>query len=284
MQSAISLIIPAHNEGAVIERTLRSVLSNRFERPRQIIVVANGCTDDTAQRARSVGPAIEVIETKAGNKTHALNLGDQAARYFPRAFMDADVLLSENVLEQVCAAFERPGVRLVAPECRHVYRGFNPLLAGYYQLWRSLPYVQRDTMARGFFAIDRELRGRFAEFPPLTADDKFIRNLTRPDERCVAQGCWTTVYMPATFADLLAVKTRWTYGNLELSQQRPDLNVNDQQQHAGAMEHLLKRPWLWPHVPTFLFVYAYARRKAQKRLRERHAHWGRAESSRAAGS
>ena len=40
--------------------------------------------------------------------------------------------------------------------------------------------------------------------------------------------------MPQSFIDLLKVKVRWTYGNLELAALRPDLNDNDQNKHEGA--------------------------------------------------
>src|SRR6266568_6109760 len=170
MSNGFCVIIAAHNEGAVIEATLRSVLNNRLDRPLQVIVVANGCSDDTAEKARRFGPAVEVIETPVRNKMNAINLGDRAARYFPRAFLDADCQLSENLLQCVAEEFEDPDVRIVAPGVKYVYEGRNLFLAGYYQLWRSLPYVKRNTMARGFYAIDRRLRERYVEFPSLIAD------------------------------------------------------------------------------------------------------------------
>ena len=280
MSRGFTVIIAAHNEGAVIEATLKSVLDNKLDRPLQVIVVANGCSDDTAEKARKFSPQVEVIETPVGNKINAINLGDRAAKYVPRAFLDADCQLSQNLLQCVADQFEDPEVRIVAPGVKYVYEGRNPFLAGYYQLWRSLPYIKRNTMARGFYAIDSRLRERYAEFPSLIADDKFIRNLTRPAERRVAKDCFTTVYMPANFADLLKVKTRWTFGNLELAERRPDLNVNDQGEHDGALRYVLSRPWLWVNVPTFLFVWWYARRAARKKLAEKRAGWERDESTR----
>jgi glycosyltransferase involved in cell wall biosynthesis len=280
MSRGFSVIIAAHNEGMVIEATLRSVLNNRLDRPLQVIVVANGCSDDTAEKARKFAPAVEVIETPVGNKINAINLGDRAAKFYPRAWWDADCQLSENLLQCVAEAFADEDVRIVAPGVKYVYEGHNPFLASYYQLWRSLPYVKRNTMARGFYAIDQRLRERYVEFPSLIADDKFIRNLTRPDERRVASDCFTTVYLPANFRDLLKVKTRWTFGNLELAERRPDLNVNDQGEHDGAMKLVLARPWLWVNVPTFLFVWWYARRAARRKLAEKRAGWERDESTR----
>ena len=278
-----SVVIAAHNEAAVIQKTLRSILANEalLGVPLQVIVVANGCNDATAAIARSVRADIEVIESPIGNKIHALNLGDAAARHFPRAYIDADCALSPNTLKSVADTFAKdPSARIVVPGVRHIYEGKNPLLAGYYKLWHALPYVQRDMMGRGFYAIDRVLRGRFKEFPKLIADDKFIRSLSRPNERRVCDDCYTTVYMPATFKDLLHVKTRWSCGNIELAQEHPELLRDDTNPYQGTLPFLLARPWCWIHVPTFLFVFLYAKRAARKRLAAHRAVWARDASTR----
>ncbi|MFZ9914632.1 MAG: glycosyltransferase family 2 protein, partial [Phycisphaerales bacterium] len=48
-----SVVIPAYNDGAGIERCLRSVLSQGVA-DLTVVVVANACRDDTAARARAV--------------------------------------------------------------------------------------------------------------------------------------------------------------------------------------------------------------------------------------
>lgn len=278
--SGLSIIIPAHNEAAVVERTLSSILANKVDRPVQIVVVANGCTDDTAAVVRTFGDRVELVETPVGSKTHALNLGDRVAKYDLRAYLDADIELSPNALQDVLDAFKDPTVRLAMPRAKHTYRGRNPFLAGYYAIWRSMPYVRKGAMGGGFYCIDKELRSRFREFPSITADDKFIRNLAKPEERRVVDTCFALITMPQSFGDLLKVKTRWTYGNIELAASRPDLNVNDTKKHDGALRHLLARPWLWIHMPTFIFVYAYAQVAARRRLEKRQAIWDRDASTR----
>jgi len=277
--NGFSIIIPACNEAAVIEHTLKSIMACHLDRPLEVIVVANGCTDDTAERARRFGPCVQVIETPIGNKSHALNLGDRQANFFPRAFLDADIDLSPNTLQSVVDAFNDPGCRIATPTANHVFDGYNPVLSGYYKLWRSLPHVRKAVMGAGFYAIDAVLRSRFIEFPALTADDKFIRNLARPRERRIMGGCYTTITMPRSFHALLKVKTRWTCGNLELAGARPDLNQNDQNPHQGIAGHLLLRPWLWIHVPAFLFVYLYTHSAARKRLADNSTAWLRDDSA-----
>jgi cellulose synthase/poly-beta-1,6-N-acetylglucosamine synthase-like glycosyltransferase len=278
--SGLSIVIPAHNEASVVARTLQSILANKLDRPLQIIVVANGCTDETAAVVRRFDGQVELVETPVGSKTHALNLGDRVAKYDLRAYLDADIELSDNALQSVLDAFKDPTVRLAMPRAKHIYRGHNPFLAGYYNLWRSLPYVRKGAMGGGFYAIDKVLRSRFREFPALTADDKFMRNLAKPCERRVVEGCYATVTMPQTFVDLLKVKTRWTYGNLELAAVRPDLNGNDQNKHEGALGYLAIRPWHWIHLPAFIFVYAYAQVAARKRFAAKQAIWDRDASTR----
>ena len=164
----------------MLRRTLNSILANKLDRPLQIIVIANGCTDSTAEVVRRVQGSVELVETPVGSKTHALNLGDRVAKYDLRAYLDADIELSDNVLQSVVDAFNDPNVRLCMPRAKHIYRGANPFLAGYYHLWRSMPYVRKGAMGAGFYAIDKQLRSRFREFPSLTADDKFMRTSPSP--------------------------------------------------------------------------------------------------------
>jgi glycosyltransferase involved in cell wall biosynthesis len=78
-----SIVIPAHNESRVIERCLTSILTDARPNEFEIVVVCNGCTDDTAERARGFGDRVRVIETPIGSKIHALNLGDQHVSRFP---------------------------------------------------------------------------------------------------------------------------------------------------------------------------------------------------------
>ena len=104
--------------------------------------------------------------------------------------------------------------------------------------------------------------------------------LARPEERRVVDDCYAVIKMPATFGDLLRVKTRWTYGNLELSAVRPDLSINDQDRYDGVLSHVLLRPWLWPHVPAFVFVFLYAHSAARKRIADSTSIWERDDSTR----
>ena len=111
----ISIIIPAHNESAVIARTLKAVTDGAEPGEFEVLVVCNGCTDETASIARSFGSSVRVIETGVSSKTHALNLGDEASQGYPRIYLDADILLEIDAVRRLAARLESGQVLAVAP-------------------------------------------------------------------------------------------------------------------------------------------------------------------------
>jgi glycosyltransferase involved in cell wall biosynthesis len=76
-----AIVIPAHNEEAVVARAIESIRRDAGADTYQVILVANGCSDATADVARRIWPKIEVVETERPSKSNALNLGD--ARVYP---------------------------------------------------------------------------------------------------------------------------------------------------------------------------------------------------------
>ena len=108
------MIVPAHNEGALIGRTLRTMLTGHKPNELEIVVVCNGCRDDTAAVARAVGPPVRVLETPQASKSLALNLGDASASGWPRLYVDADVLIDLPSLRATVAALEN-GALAAAP-------------------------------------------------------------------------------------------------------------------------------------------------------------------------
>jgi O-antigen/teichoic acid export membrane protein len=93
----LSIIIPAHNESNRLPAVLREYaqqFADRLGRDFEILVVANHCNDDTAEKAREIAsdfPQISVLEeaSKIG-KGGAVILGTKAAQGDWIGFVDAD--------------------------------------------------------------------------------------------------------------------------------------------------------------------------------------------------
>ena len=100
----IAVLIPAHNEAQVIERTLDSI-APQLQPTDTLIVVADNCTDATADLARSKGAKVlERFDTQARGKGHALAYGVRSLFSINPdivVFMDADCDLSPGSLEQL---------------------------------------------------------------------------------------------------------------------------------------------------------------------------------------
>lgn len=70
-----TVIVPAHNETLVIEDCLRSLLAFNYPKGlRQVVVIADNCTDDTAEKASAMGAIVyERFDDSKRSKGYALD-------------------------------------------------------------------------------------------------------------------------------------------------------------------------------------------------------------------
>jgi glycosyltransferase involved in cell wall biosynthesis len=100
----ISVIIPAHNEEAYLPDTLDSLLRQNYPHI-EIIVVANGCTDETARMAKGHCDRLIVLSQKSLGV--ARNLGARLASGELLMFLDADTSIDPLTLQIVAQQFSR---------------------------------------------------------------------------------------------------------------------------------------------------------------------------------
>ena len=280
-----TVIIPAHNEASVILRCLKSVRDAWAGAMPETIVVANNCSDNTAQIARDFDPNVTAIETPIGSKVHALNLGDEAATGYPRFYLDADIVLEKGSLETLCQELERPGVLAVAPLIDVDLTDRSWPVRAYYNVWLQLPYCRSGMIGSGIYGVSEEGRQRFDTFPKITADDAFVRLQFKPAERKTVESCRFTVTPPKTLTSIIDIKTRSHYGNEELRQQFPELWNNEEVNHGSPLRRLAMNPLWWPSLAVYLYVKVATRKRVRQRFERGEVHkWERDESSREAVS
>jgi glycosyltransferase involved in cell wall biosynthesis len=282
----ISIVIPAHNEAQVIRRTLSALTDGARPGEIEIIVVCNGCTDDTAELARAfreAGGGVRVLETDIPSKSNALNLGDAAATGFPRIYSDADVMLSLDSVRELARVLNEGNVLAAAPAVQTVFPPNTTwAVRAYYDFWMALPYVREGMMAAGVYAVSREGRRRFERFPDLIADDGFFRLQFAARERVEVPTATSVVSAPAKLWDLILIKTRSRLGFYQLRDRYPQLFGREAKSkgYGRAAWAILQQPRLWPCVVPYLWVNLISRRRARRQFRQGGYVWERDNSSR----
>ena len=283
----VSVVVPAHNEGRVIARLLGRLVpaaaAGGLAGPDglDIIVVANGCTDDTAEVAGSFGPPVRVLSIPVASKRDALLAGDEAAKDFPRIYVDADVELGAGDIRALGAALGHPGTLACGPRRDLDLAGRPWLVRWYYAVWERLPEVRSGLFGRGVIGLSEAGHARVAGLPPLLADDLVASLAFTPGERVIVPTARVVVHTPRTARDLLRRRVRATMGvnQVAAAEGAPESTARTRPRDLLAM--IRAQPLIAPQVAVFLGVAVLARRRAAREVRRReYSTWLRDESSR----
>ncbi len=226
----ISLVVPAYNEGVVIEAAIRSLLLLDYPNY-EILVIDDGSTDDTYEKALGVAREphaipIRVITKRNGGKAEALNTGMTAARGEFILNMDGDSKLSSNTLRACIRHFDNPKIGAVAGNVKVINRE---------NMWsniQALEYVEGLAMARkaqSFLRIVNIIPGPLGMFRKTV-----LQQVGGYDHDTFAEDCdltlkmlmrgWQIAYEPTAIAwvetpsqllNLLKQRYRWTRGILQ---------------------------------------------------------------------
>lgn len=102
----VSVIIPVYNAEPWLAATIESVL-DQSQPPRQVIVVDDGSTDQSATIAQRYLPHIELVQQPNAGCAHARNRGVALATGEYLAFLDADDCWASDKLALQLAAFQQ---------------------------------------------------------------------------------------------------------------------------------------------------------------------------------
>lgn len=276
----ISVVIPAHNECRVIARTLTAITTGALPDELDVIVICNGCTDNTAEIARAFGTSVRVIETRVANKTHALNLGDEAAVAFPRIYVDADVVVTVSTIRKLAERLARGDVIAVAPQPQFDLTGCSRAVRAFYDIRCRLPSFAEGIGGSGVYALSKAARLRFGEFPNLVADDTYVRVQFKGEERETLTYAQSIVFAPRTIKNLIAIEARADFGTFELARLYPQPWANKGTSNQKALLCLFKNPRLWLRLIIYVYVRAIAHRKGMKRVGANAFIWEQDQSSR----
>lgn len=180
----VCVVVPAFDEADTIEAKVRNLAALDYPAPKlEVLIVCDGCTDDTAARARAVLREPECRHLRLRVVEHAENRGKvavinsavPACRADIVALSDASALVSLDALIVAARHFSDPAVGVVCG----TYRLLAPGSEGEEAYWRYQVAIKRNEASLGaplgahgaFYLLRRQL---FRRLPPDTINDDFV--------------------------------------------------------------------------------------------------------------
>ena len=231
----VTIIVPAYNEGPVIQSAIRSLLDLDYP-AYEILVIDDGSTDDTRARAAELegrygGVSVRVVGKANAGKAAALNTGIALARHEFVLCMDGDSRLARETLRRAARHFADARVGAVAGNVKVVNRN------GLWTRLQALEYIEGLNMARraqGFLRAVNIIPGpigvfrrdalvgvggydtdTFAEDADLT-----LKILTAGWQVTYEDGAIAYTEAPEQLLDLIKQRYRWTRGILQALRKR----------------------------------------------------------------
>jgi len=198
-EPTVSLVIAAHDEEAVVTEKVRNALALEYPRELlEVIVACDGCTDATADRARSAGADL-VLELPRGGKIRAQDAAVARAKSELVAFSDANSSWEPGALRELVGAFTDPQVGYVCGQVRFVQAATGARATNQegvywrYEMAQRLAESRLRSITAGNGAIYATRRESYIVVDPIMGHDlSFPFNM-------VKRG-WRAVYAPGARA------------------------------------------------------------------------------------
>jgi len=226
----VSVIAPAFNEGPCIEASIRSLLTLDYPRY-EVVVVDDGSTDDTLERARKLegehGNARVVVLWKPnGGKASALNFGiARAAGEFVMT-MDSDSVLHRGTLRAAMRHFADETVAAVAgrvvvinPKTLWSRLQFLEYVKGLNFVRRAQGFLRAVSIVPGPIGVFRRSAiaqvGYYAHDTFAEDCDLTLKLLTAGWQICYEPLAEARTEAPEQLLPLIKQRYRWTRGILQ---------------------------------------------------------------------
>ena len=199
---AVSMIVAAHDEEAVIERRVRNALESDYPRERlEVIVTSDGSDDRTVDLARTAG-ADQVLDLSRRGKVEAQNAAVASASGEVLAFSDANSFWRPDALSRLVDRFADPDVGYVCGQVTFTDEAGVNQEGAYWRYEMAVRGLESElaSVTAGNGAIYAVRRDAYVEMPSDRGHDLCLPYLM------VRRGL-RAVYEPAARADELMAPT-----------------------------------------------------------------------------
>lgn len=268
----VSIIVPAYNEGEVIEASLASLLELRYPYY-EIIAVDDGSTDDTFERMRAFegnhyGVRVSIFRKENSGKADTLNFGIRRSKAPIVVCMDSDSRLTAEALRYAVKHFGDPSVGAVAGNVKVINR---------HNIWtklQALEYIEGLNIVRkaqAFFRSVNVIPGPMGIFRRSALErvggydsDTFAEDFDLT-VKVLAEG-WKVKYEPKAIAyteapeellDIIKQRYRWSRGILQTLRKQRRLLTNSRGNITTPISlwYMLFEGLAWPVMNIFANLF-----------------------------
>jgi cellulose synthase/poly-beta-1,6-N-acetylglucosamine synthase-like glycosyltransferase len=229
-RGSVAVLIPAHNESLLIASTIRSIMPQLTERDR-LLVVADNCSDDTADIAAAEGAEVLVrMDAEHRGKGYALAAGVNHLQSAPPnivLIVDADCQVSEGTVDRLVCATSAIGKPVQALYLmRAAAEAQAPMRIAEFA-WLVKNKVRPEGLNR--LGLPCQLTGSGMAFPwdvlskaslatgHIVEDLKLGLDLARNGSApMLCPGALVTSEFPSSSAGVKTQRTRWEHGHLSV--------------------------------------------------------------------
>ncbi len=221
-----SIVVPAFNEAAGIERAVFSLASSDYP-DFEVIVIDDGSTDGTAALVEQLQlPRVTVVRQENAGKPAALNRGLAAARHGVVVMVDADTVFEPSTLKKLVEPLRDPAVGAVSGNTKVGNR------RGLLGRWQHIEYVMGFNLDRRLYDVLEcmpTVPGAIGAFRRQALEEiGGISDATLAEDTDVTialgRSGWRVVYAeearawteaPSSLTALWRQRYRWCYGTLQ---------------------------------------------------------------------
>lgn len=268
----ISIIVPAYNEGEVIQSSLSSLLELRYPYY-EIIAVDDGSTDGTFEKMKEFegnhyGVRVSCYRKENSGKAETLNYGIRRSKAPIVVCMDSDSRLTADALRYAIAHFKDPHVGAVAGNVKVINR---------HNIWtklQALEYIEGLNIVRNAQAFFRSVnvipgpigifRRKAIEATGGYDSDTFAEDFDMT-VKILADG-WKIDYEPKAIAyteapeellDIIQQRYRWSRGILQAIRKQRHLLTQTEGVVTTPLSlwYMIFEGLVWPAMNIFANVF-----------------------------
>jgi cellulose synthase/poly-beta-1,6-N-acetylglucosamine synthase-like glycosyltransferase len=255
----LSIILPAHNEEAVIEETINSIVNANYPSERDIIIINDGSTDDTERIVRRLAkklPQVRLFNLKHQGKANSLNFGIKHTKFDTLVFLDADSLIGKNSLKELVQPLANKKVTAVsglirAKSTKNPITWFQDFEYSMTSGWRYVcNKINSVSVIPGVMAIKKHALETIGGFSAdtLTEDFDVALKLKKAGYN-ITMSPKSIIYtnVPTSFKGLFSQRFRWGRGTFQVVKKHSDMLFSKKFGLLGSYA-----------IPTHIYWYIFS--------------------------